>query len=366
MLSTDGGIYFSTGGTTSKGKNVFHSWSQFNFVNQIAAMKMKPYFDKLGIKKVANCLTSGNLWGGFLFGHEICRYNNLSSFPFCSHVDHDTLLNYISEYDIDTLFCLPSFASKLYFECNDNRLFKIKNIFYLGEKFSEYNRNKIKLKVPDITIIPLAYTTQETGVIGYQCSHCNDDNYHLFEHIDVDLNSGSKEILVSVNYPDGKKVDKHNTGDIGELSKLICQCGFSGTNIILKGRNNHSSVILGTTISIDEFIECISSSLKNSYSVDPDSLQIISLENANGTISVFVIILLELFHMVDNWNKRLHNSTLISEIINDSASFTVIGCSYKDFLLTKISEKKKHFHITNNDSQLTKLKSENTFIELKK
>ncbi|EHU4633251.1 hypothetical protein KY827_004621, partial [Salmonella enterica] len=62
-------IVFATGGTTADARTVEHPWENYQFVSSAAAQALGPLFNDLKVRAVANCLTAGNLWGGFLFAH---------------------------------------------------------------------------------------------------------------------------------------------------------------------------------------------------------------------------------------------------------------------------------------------------------
>ena len=128
-----GDIVFATGGTTKNSKLFKHDWECYEFSVSKAAISLEEVFNKLSVCNVANCLTAGNLWGGFLFAHEICRILQLNYYPFTSTVDNDELACLIKAYEIDTIFCLPSFADRLITKSRRDNLISLGNLFFLGE-----------------------------------------------------------------------------------------------------------------------------------------------------------------------------------------------------------------------------------------
>ncbi|MCS1352610.1 long-chain fatty acid--CoA ligase [Mechercharimyces sp. CAU 1602] len=113
-------IVFATGGTTGKSRTVEHPWENYQFVTSTAAKVLSPLFRDLSVSSVANCLgAAGNLWGGFLFAHEICRLLQVEYYPFASIVDKDALCEAIDTFSIDTIICLPSFLNRLL--CSENK-----------------------------------------------------------------------------------------------------------------------------------------------------------------------------------------------------------------------------------------------------
>ncbi|WP_415843301.1 AMP-binding protein [Xenorhabdus thuongxuanensis] len=94
----------------------------------------------------------------------------------------DTLCEAIDANEIDTIICLPSFLERLLHSGDTGQLSSLRTIFYLGEMFPASLIDKVRQNLQNITIKSLAYTSQETGPIGYQCSSLDGNNYHNFPH----------------------------------------------------------------------------------------------------------------------------------------------------------------------------------------
>ncbi len=78
-----------------------------------------------------------------------------------------------------------------------------------------------------------AYSTTETGPIGYYCLIAN--HYHVFS--DIYLETVNESILVSKLFPSALPLLRYRTGDQGEIIKSDCLCGFHGTSLdSLQGR----------------------------------------------------------------------------------------------------------------------------------
>lgn len=136
-------------------KTLRHKWLNYEFVTHTAAKNLKTVFKDCSVKSVANCLTAGGLWGGFLFAHEICRLLKVPYYPFASMVALETLSSAIEELSHDTIICLPSFADKLIITPWRQKLKSLKNLFYLGEAFQAESLLKIKDIIPDLRVKPL-------------------------------------------------------------------------------------------------------------------------------------------------------------------------------------------------------------------
>lgn len=344
-------IVFATGGTTGKSKIIEHDWNMYNFVTEVAADKFSYLVKSYGIKKVANCFTAGNLWGGFLFAHELCRHAAVHYYPYASAIDCRTLCSEICSNGIDTLLCLPSFAEKLINESNAKELSSLKNILYLGESFSLNSRLRIQSILPNINIKPLAYTSQETGVLGFQCENLEGNNYHVYKHVKIVKKEGDGELIASLTYSNGLSLEDHATGDVGNVSNSCsCPCGHIGSNVQLTGRLSTHTNILGTSISIYEFVNALN--ISNNNHIEPGNLQVIT--NVNPKIGTSITLLIDDSIPIDEKKIKdsLSTSNLIKEVISDSCSFNVRTLNKKHFIRSQVSGKIKPFVSVHLDTEI--------------
>jgi len=331
-------IVFATGGTTKKSRTVEHPWEHYQFVTSAAAHALSPLFRDLAVTSVANCLGAGNLWGGFLFAHEICKLLKVKYFPFASIVDTDTLCEAIEVNEIDTIICLPSFLERLLHSGDTGQLSSLRTIFYLGEMFPASLIDKVRQNLQNITIKPLAYTSQETGPIGYQCSSLDGNNYHIYEHVKLHRNSDSGELSVTVNYPGQSHLLDHKMSDVGQLEKdTLCVCGHRGDLLHLHGRVPTARNILGTSISIYEFIHVLSA-----CSVDElteADLQLVELRNEEQGPGLVLNIRKSTQIPPENIPALLNTSPLVKELIGKSSFFHVHITDSEHFLRSEIAQK---------------------------
>ena len=335
-------IVFATGGTTANARTVEHPWENYQFVTSAAAQALRPLFRELQVHSVANCLTAGNLWGGFLFAHEICRHLGVKYYPFASVVEYDVLCEAICTGSIDSIICLPSFAERLLIPEHKSQLTSVRNIFYLGEMFPDSLVEKIKKMLPDVCIKPLAYTSQETGPVGFQCSYLSGDRYHIYDHVDIVCAPGSGEFTVTVRYPGENHLLDHPMGDVGALERnALCPCGHTGNILHIHGRIPTSRNILGTSVSIHEFAGVLSESPDNSIS-DTD-LQLIEVDYEEQGLGLVLMVCQRSQISADTIGERLKSSPLIRELINDALYFHVFIAEKRNFLKSESTHKIKPF-----------------------
>ncbi|MBJ9739916.1 hypothetical protein I5523_09700 [Acinetobacter oleivorans] len=335
-------IVFATGGTTEKARTVEHPWDSYQFVTSAAAQALKPLFNELAVSSVANCLTSGNLWGGFLFAHEICRLLKVKYYPFASIVDSDVLCEAVDRFSIDTIICLPSFAECFLLPEQKAQLSTLKNIFYLGEIFPDSLIAQAQELFPGICIKPLAYTSQETGPIGFQCSYLIGNHYHIYEHVEITRNPESGELIVNVNVPENNLLLNHMMGDVGELKQdFLCSCGYRSDVLHLYGRVPTSRNILGTSISIYEFVRVLANA-STEMLTDAD-LQLVEVKSEGKGLGLVLMICNRKNISIHCISELLKSSSLIKEIINDSLYFHIFITDKSKFFKSETTQKIKPF-----------------------
>ncbi|WP_028672315.1 hypothetical protein [Saccharospirillum impatiens] len=341
------GIVFATGGTTKKARVVQHAWEDFEFVCQQSATKIRPIFSQLSVEKIANCMAAGGLWGGFIFVQEVAKITNRTCYPFSSSYDIEKLVNHILDCRIDTLIALPNYVVRLYGYCaeNDIDISCLKTIFYFGEGFVCEDKRFIP---KGTTILPLTYTTQETGVLGYKCSSLAEQEYHVFRHVNAYQNSDSNSLVVDLEFPSGKKVLAHNTNDIVSIrDSHKCNCGFEGKTLILHGREQHYANILGTSISREE-IELAFDKLIVGSSALIWRIQIATgIKESQPYVTILIDSDSSLHHL--EFLDIANANSLINELYQDASIATLTFTDYSNFHCHPISGKTP-FHVTKNIS----------------
>ncbi|MGI9878403.1 hypothetical protein ACKVMW_22705 [Vibrio chagasii] len=339
------GIVFATGGTTRKARVVTHKWEDFDFVCSQAAKHLEPLFKTCNPRSVANCMAAGGLWGGFIFVQEVLKIRNLRCYPFGSGCDLEQLANYMVNEKIDTIVALPNFSVRFFLHCQEQGIdiSGIKTLFYFGEGFSSEDRKCIP---NDIDIHPFAYTTQETGVLGYSCPHTDANTYHLHDHVHGYLGSDDRSFFVDVTFPSGTELKGHNTNDcVNLVENHDCLCGFNGTSIEFVGREENYSNVLGTSISAEEIKRAFDSVVPSS-SKQILGIQIISgVRQSRSYVDIFVSGS-EMLKEVSIEQLAAEND-LVRELYLDADVCRLRNIKTSDFSVNPISGK-VNFHIVRN------------------
>lgn len=339
----EGGIVFATGGSTRDSRYIRHKWSTYEFSCKSASESFKVIKKEKKIDTIVNCLAAGNLWGGFLFGQEVARISDTNILPCGADIDFNDLDNYIKEFNVDCLLCLPSFAIRLFNTEGLKSLGKIKNIIFLGENFEASEKECILKLYPNISIIPLAYTTQETGPLGWTCTHLPEGQFHLYPHVNLsgdNFKSEYFEAIFDIEYPN-YKLEGHKTSDkIRVVNSKQCQCGQKGLTIELIGRMELSTNVLGTSISFDEFKEYLNIN-EQDQKLSPKDLQIVT--SITSSKSKVLILIDQKFESKTAFNNLL-NSPLVRELQKDADNFEIKFINQSEFHLNA-KTKKQNFHI---------------------
>jgi len=243
-----GGLTLKTGGSTGKSKEIVHSWAFNKRVTEAGGYCLKELTPKP--IKVVNLLPSGNMNGGFIFVNNICETLNLQVFPI-GVANFDSTKEVIERNKVDTLCCVPAYLELLY---SNNVLGPdLKHILVIGSLITEDLIKRIKKTLPLVNIQSLAYSTTETGPIGYQCMHLNSYDFHVLEEfVELELLDVNDEneglIAVTPKFANNEFLVNYNTGDVGKVIKPYCKCGTNAKTLRLYGRFNESiKLILGDT-----------------------------------------------------------------------------------------------------------------------
>lgn len=343
-----GAMVFATGGTTARSRIVRHPWVDFEFVCATSADAVKPLFRHHEARSAANCMTAGNLWGGFIFVQELLRINALDCYPFASSCDKQALVDAINEFSIDTVIALPSFAVSLAYAVirSGNATPSLRTIFYFGESISDTEAKILRAAFGSVQVVPLVFTTQETGPIGYTCRFSESGEYHVFSHVSViapqAAESSPGACTVELTYPSGNTFGPHDTGDLVEVARVNCQCGFTGTNVRYISRETYYTNILGTSISAEEVVAALTAAYPGEFNIGKHQVQIVT-EVDRGKTSVTLKLAIGTQARVFS-EELVSKSTLLRALRDDACSFIIESCSTDQMSVDPRSGKRK-FHI---------------------
>lgn len=257
------GLALRSSGTASKPKVVYHSWSFNDRVRHLgvrgirAALSGQP-------RRLANCLLAGEFGGAFLFVQNVAEALPVLAFPLGSRTSAEDAAEVIAEHEIDTLAATPAYGAQMATHTKARRCLPLRNFLYIGEPMGRERERMVRAAMPDLTVRSLAYSTSETGPVGYQCRHQQGNTHHVHEDavvLEVVSNDGrllpggeAGELVVTPLTSSGMALFRYRLGDRGYLSDEPCGCGSAARSVVLLGRSEQSMTVDATTISTDQLM----------------------------------------------------------------------------------------------------------------
>jgi phenylacetate-CoA ligase len=255
------GLVLRSSGTASRPKVLYHSWDFTDRVGHLgvrgvrAALATPPH-------RVANCLFPGDLNGAFLFVQDVTRSLPALSFAMGEYTKPADAAAVIAAHGIDTLVASPAYGAELLAGA-PNRL-PLKNFLFIGESLGAERERMVRDAAPDLTVRSLAYSTSETGPLGYQCSHQTGAVHHIHEDANVlevvdeagrPVPPGTPgELVVTPLTTSGMALFRYRLGDRGQLLTGPCGCGSAARSVLLLGRVPNSMTVDTITFSSDHLL----------------------------------------------------------------------------------------------------------------
>jgi phenylacetate-CoA ligase len=259
-----GGLVVRSSGTAGKTKMMFHSWQSEWHTNFLGARGVRACLREPA-RRIANCMTPGELNGAFLFVYGLSRYLRALNFPLGSTTAPAAVADMIAEHGIDVLVAAPAYGAELIAGAPAEKLGSLRTYMYLGEAIGRARRNAILEAAPDVGVRSLSYSTNETGPIAYQCRHVDDSTHHVHEDgvvVEiVDQESGERvppgttgEVVVTKIADAGMVLFRYRIGDRGYLGTEACACGSAAKLLTLSGRTTQSLNVDVWVISSDQLM----------------------------------------------------------------------------------------------------------------
>ena len=257
------GLVLRSSGTASRPKVLYHSW---DFTDRVGHLGVRGIRAALATppSRVANCLWPGDLNGAFLFVQDITRSLPALSFPMGELTATADAAAVIEAHGIDTLVSSPAYGAELLAGTPD---LPLRNFLFIGESLGAERERMVRSAAPDLTVRSLAYSTSETGPLGYQCRHQAGAVHHLHEDANVlevvdeagrPVPAGTPgELVVTPLTTSGMALFRYRLGDRGVLLTDACECGSAARSIMLLGRMPNSMTVDTITFSSDHLLAAL-------------------------------------------------------------------------------------------------------------
>lgn len=253
------GLVLRSSGTSGRRKVLYHSWL---FNEQVGLLGVRGVRSALHNppRRLANCIRAGGLNGAFTFVQDIAQRLPALTFSCGSTLSSAELAELLTEHEVDTLVSTPAFAVEL---CTHSAWpAPLHSVLYIGEPMDDERASTLAAVAPDVVVRSLAYSTSETGPVGYQCSSVSGTTHHIHEDAVIveiiDEHSGTPipggqtgEVVITPLTDTGMALFRYRIGDRGRLHTEPCTCGSMARLLTLEGRVGQSITVDGTTISGD-------------------------------------------------------------------------------------------------------------------
>jgi phenylacetate-CoA ligase len=260
------GLVLRSSGTASRPKVLYHSW---DFTDRVGHLGVRGVRAALATPptRVANCMFPGDLNGAFLFVQDITRALPALSFAIGEYTSPADAAAIIEAHGIDTLVASPAYGTELLAGARDGRPLPLRNFLFIGESLGAERERVVRSAAPDLTIRSLAYSTSETGPLGYQCRHQTGAVHHIHEDanvLEVVDEAGTPvppgtpgELVVTPLTTSGMALFRYRLGDRGQLMTGACGCGSAARSVLLLGRMPNSMTVDTITFSSDQLLAAL-------------------------------------------------------------------------------------------------------------
>lgn len=209
---------------------------------------------------VLNSLAPGDLFGGFGFADAVLSRRGAAVLPAGTSMPAHHLAELITDLDVAAMVGLPGYIERLLTEI-PAEMRKLRTLYYLGERMASPAAEA--LAAAGCAVRSFAYSTTETGPIGFQCGHLTGTDHHVHEDlviaevVDDDgrrLPDGVPGMLaVTVLAASGTALVRYLVGDRASLRPSECPCGSTARVLRIGARDDVSANLTGTLVTRSMF-----------------------------------------------------------------------------------------------------------------
>lgn len=260
----------STGGSSGVARTIVLKQDEWNDFCQ----KQAEAFQQLGVFKsdrVANMFVAGHLWPSFIGAHEMIMRSGCVHLPVSANIGIDAAYGICREYKPTVMVSLPTFFVLMAdMAKKDGTPFDgLRLICYAGEQMSREAEAHVRKWLGVKEIKPIAYTSGDCGIMGWQCTDCGFGEYHtlsdfqLIEIVDpVTLKPVGPgevgEILVTSLRREFHPILRYRIGDLASWIDEPCNCGSADRKYRLAGRAGEDFKLGGAYVTVGEFERAVS------------------------------------------------------------------------------------------------------------
>ncbi|MFI9562378.1 phenylacetate--CoA ligase family protein [Streptomyces rishiriensis] len=209
---------------------------------------------------VLNSLAPGDLFGGFGFADAVLSRRGAAVLPAGTSMPAPHLAELIADLGVTAMVGLPGYVERLMAEIPAAML-RLRTLYYLGERMSGPAADA--LAEAGCAVRSFAYSTTETGPIGFQCAHLTGADHHVHEDLviaEVVDEDGRRlpdgfvgALAVTVPADTGTALVRYLVGDRASLRTADCPCGSTARVLRIGARDDVSANLDGTLVTRSMF-----------------------------------------------------------------------------------------------------------------
>jgi phenylacetate-CoA ligase len=213
---------------------------------------------------VVNALAGGDLFGGFGFADAVLARRGAAVLPAGISLAPHHLAELLADHDVRAMVSLPGYYAQLWQKIPE-ALAGLHTLYYLGDRMASGIVGE--LAAHGVRVRSFAYSTTETGPIGYQCAHLAGAAHHVHEDLVVaevvddngrPLPDGEAgDLAVTVLADTGTALVRYLVGDHAVLEPSDCPCGSPARVLTIGARDDVSANINGALVTRAMFDEAL-------------------------------------------------------------------------------------------------------------
>ncbi|MFJ5534781.1 phenylacetate--CoA ligase family protein [Streptomyces sp. NPDC093261] len=213
---------------------------------------------------VINAMAPGDLFGGYGFVDAVLARRGAAVLPAGTSLPAAHLAELIDDVDVRALVSLPIHIERLQAHIPE-ALARLAAVYYIGDRMDVTLTDR--LAASGTRVRSFAYSTTETGPIGYQCAHLTGAEHHVHEDLVVAevLDDDHRRLpdgmwgslAVTVLTTTGAALVRYLVGDHAMLRPSNCPCGSPARILRIGDRDGASTNIDGTVVTKAMFDEAL-------------------------------------------------------------------------------------------------------------
>jgi len=247
---TAGGFVFASGGTSGAPKVAYRTAAEHHYnATRMGKGLLLAGFGPGDV--VANLMFAGNMWASFISLNMALEHTGARFLPLAGNMDLEFVLFALKHFRANSIISIPTVLLSIARMVEERKIegLHIKKAATGGEHLFPGARAYLSRVLGVEHFASAGYAANDSGAIGYQCSHCGGSIHHVHEDlhyveiVDPDtlepVPPGEVGKIVATNL--NRRLMPMLRYDIGDLGRWIegpCGCGRTTRRFELMGRSD--------------------------------------------------------------------------------------------------------------------------------